>query len=111
MLLDRLFSAAAGHDAVFPGVPLADTLRRVNAEGVAGDTVPRDGLVAVQTPQVFAVDLLRRAHAEPLDGLPTDDAGRVAALGAAVLCVPGDPANHKLTVREDLATLASALRS
>lgn len=116
-LLDRLFAAARRHPAVFPGVPVADTLRRVGpfdaGSAPAGETVPREGLVAVQTPQVFQADLLRRAHANPLPGLPTDDAGRVAALGvkvgAEVVCVPGDAENRKLTVREDLAVLAATL--
>ncbi|BAM03428.1 2-C-methyl-D-erythritol 4-phosphate cytidylyltransferase [Phycisphaera mikurensis NBRC 102666] len=109
-LLDRLFAAAAaGHDAVFPGVPVADTLRRVQAAGGgvarAGETVDRESLVAVQTPQLFAIGVLRRAHAATLPGPPTDDAGRVAALGVPVVCVPGDPRNVKLTTRADLATL------
>ena len=110
-LLDRLFAAAAaGHPAVFPGVPVVDTLRRVGAGGRAGATVSRDGLVAVQTPQVFEAGVLRRAHATPVEAGVTDDAGRVAALGVSVFCVPGDPANRKLTVPADLAPLEETLR-
>ena len=108
-LLDRLLAAAAaGRPAAFPGVPVVDTLRRVGPGGDAGRTVPREGLVAVQTPQLFEVGVLRRAHAAEAAGV-TDDAGRVAAAGVPVRCVPGDPANRKLTVREDLVVLERTL--
>ncbi len=64
------------------------------------ETVARQGLVAVQTPQAFAASVLRRAH---LDGdEATDDAGLVEALGATVVVVPGDPRNVKLTTPADL---------
>ncbi len=69
-------------------------------------TVDRDGLVAVQTPQAFAADALRAAHAGGGDA--TDDAGLLEAAGLVVGTVPGDPRNLKLTRPEDLA-LAEAL--
>ncbi len=83
-------------------LPVTDTLKRVDASlaTVAG-SVDRDGLVAVQTPQAFRADLLRRAHADGGDA--TDDAGLVEDLGATVRVVPGDPRNIKLTTPADLA--------
>ena len=70
-LLDRLFAAAAaGAEALFPGVSVADTLRRVGPDALAGVTVARDGLVAVQTPQLFAAGLLRRATQSPSTTCP-----------------------------------------
>ncbi|CAN5130926.1 2-C-methyl-D-erythritol 4-phosphate cytidylyltransferase [soil metagenome] len=91
-----------GADAAIPVVEIADTLRRV----VDGATVDRAGLVAVQTPQGFRVDVLRRAH----DGCPeaTDDASLVEAAGAAVVMVHGDRANIKTTDAAD-RTIAERL--
>jgi len=92
-------------DGAVPVVPVADTLKRVRGTRVVA-TVDRDGLVAIQTPQAFAADALRAAHADGGDA--TDDAGLLEAAGMAVGTVPGDPRNLKLTRPEDLA-LAEAL--
>jgi 2-C-methyl-D-erythritol 4-phosphate cytidylyltransferase len=88
-----------------PVVPVTDTLKRVDAGRVVA-TVDRDGLLAVQTPQAFAADALRAAHAGAGDA--TDDAGLLEAAGLVVAAVAGDPRNLKLTRPEDLA-LAEAL--
>jgi len=82
-------------------IPVADTLKRVDPSGgtVVG-TVDRSDMVAVQTPQAFRADVLRRAHAAGGDA--TDDAALVEALGATVRVVPGDPRNLKLTTPADL---------
>jgi 2-C-methyl-D-erythritol 4-phosphate cytidylyltransferase len=89
-----------GADAAIPGVPIVDTVKRVVDGRVVG-TVDREGLVAVQTPQAFAADALRRAHAGGAEA--TDDAALVEAAGGRVMVVPGDPANTKITLRTDLA--------
>lgn len=82
-------------------VPVADTLKRVADDGVTVvGTVERDGMVAVQTPQAFRADALRRAHAGGGDA--TDDAGLVEAMGGVVRVVAGDPCNLKLTTPSDL---------
>lgn len=86
---------AAGADAVVPAVPVVDTLREVG-----GGTVDRGRFVAVQTPQGFRADALRRAHEGEPEG--TDDASLVEAAGGKVLVVDGDPANRKITTRADL---------
>lgn len=90
----------AGADAVIPGLPILDTVKRVVDGRVVG-TVDREGLVTVQTPQAFAAAALRRAHAG--GGVATDDAALVEAAGGKVVVVPGDPANTKITLRGDLA--------
>jgi 2-C-methyl-D-erythritol 4-phosphate cytidylyltransferase len=92
-------SVRAGADAAIPGVPIADTVKRVVDGRVLG-TLNRDELVAVQTPQAFAADALRKAHAG--GGEATDDAALVEAAGGRVMVVPGDPANAKITFRTDL---------
>lgn len=91
--------AADGPAAAVPGLPVADTVKRV-ADGRVVATVPRDDLVTVQTPQAFRADALRAAHAG--GGTATDDAGLVEALGLAVAVVPGEQANLKVTTPTDL---------
>jgi 2-C-methyl-D-erythritol 4-phosphate cytidylyltransferase len=102
----------AGHGAVVPALPVADTVRRVDAGGRVVGPVDRTGLLAVQTPQGFDPDVLRRAHAaaatSPAASRATDDAGLVEALGGEVVTVPGDPRAFKITTPLDLA-MAEAL--
>lgn len=90
-------------DAVVPAIPVRDTIRRVDGEEAKG-TVDRAGLVAVQTPQGFRTEALRRAHGEIRDDV-TDDAQMVERLGGRVVIVPGEPSNLKVTYREDLELL------
>jgi 2-C-methyl-D-erythritol 4-phosphate cytidylyltransferase len=71
------------------------------------ETVPRDDLVVVQTPQAFRADLLRAAHAPGAEG--TDDAALVEAAGGKVVTVTGDPRNVKLTVAYDLEIIRALL--
>lgn len=105
-VIDRLRVGDAA--AVIPAIPLRDTVKQTDDDVVTG-TVDRSSLVAVQTPQGFVVSVLRKAHAAG-DGDVTDDAMLVEALGERVVTVPGDPANLKITYREDLE-LARLLRS
>jgi len=94
---------AAGASGAVPGLAVADTLKVV-AEGVVVETVPRVGLVGVQTPQAFRADVLRAAHAGEPEA--TDDAGLVEATGATVRVVAGDPRNIKVTTVADLEMLS-----
>jgi 2-C-methyl-D-erythritol 4-phosphate cytidylyltransferase len=111
-LVDRVAAAARQHAAVVPVVPLHDTIKRVQAGRVL-ETLDRASLVAVQTPQAFRADLLRRALART-DADATDEAALVEALGETVATVPGDPRNVKITTPEDLplirALLGAAIR-
>jgi len=96
-----------GADAAVPGLAITDTVKLVvHDEGVSviRDTVPREDLVTVQTPQAFRRDVLVRAHAS--DPEATDDAALVEALGARVVVVPGEPGNIKITEPQDLARAA-----
>jgi 2-C-methyl-D-erythritol 4-phosphate cytidylyltransferase len=106
-LFRRVIAAVhAGADAAIPAVSLADTIKRVARERVV-ETLDRSALVAVQTPQAFRADMLRKAHA----GAPeaTDDAGLIEALGGVVVIVEGDRANFKITAPEDLILAAALL--
>ena len=96
-----------GWDGAVPGLRVADTLKRVGADGAIGETVSRDGLYAVQTPQAFPADVLRAAVAAGGDA--TDCAALVEARGGRVTVVPGDPLLLKVTTADDLAKIASWL--
>jgi 2-C-methyl-D-erythritol 4-phosphate cytidylyltransferase len=96
--------AAAGlHGGAIAALPVHETVKRA-ADGWVTETVERNGLWAVQTPQVFRADLLREAHRRAAaDGVHgTDDAALVERLGGAVFVVPGDPANIKITAPADV---------
>jgi len=94
-------AVASGADGAVPGVPPSDTIKTVDAAGNVTSTLDRDTLVAVQTPQAFRAEILRRAHRDAGPGA-TDDAMLVEALGATVRVVPGDPRNLKITAPDDL---------
>lgn len=92
---------AGGARAVVPGLPVTDTLKRVDADGMVLGTPERSELRAVQTPQGFTAQVLRRAHSGGGDA--TDDAGLVEQLGIGVHVVPGDAMAFKVTTQFDLA--------
>ena len=98
------------HPAVVPGIPVTDTVKRVDGDGVVVATPDRASLRAVQTPQAFRRDVLERAHATVADlGPATDDAALVERLGTPVLVVDGDPLSFKVTTADDLALAERAV--
>lgn len=130
-VIERVFDLAREHDAVIPALELSDTIKRVEvtdaaARGVdpidailgvdAGarprlkvvkETLARDGVWIVQTPQVFEADVLQRAYAQS-DLASTDDAALVERLGVPVVVGEGDVRNIKITRPIDLV-LARAI--
>lgn len=95
-------------DAVVVAVPVKPTIKKVNKEDLCvEETLDRDNLWEIQTPQAFKKDILLRAHAENSDHSPTDDAMMVEQLGIKVKIFPGDYRNIKITTTEDL-TVAEA---
>lgn len=100
-----------GHRAVVPALPVPDTIKAVDANGVVLGTPERAGLRAVQTPQGFAADLLLRAYQQAGAAAQfTDDASMVEHIGGPVQTVDGDPLAFKITTRLD-AMLAEAVIS
>ena len=97
---------AEGWDGAVPALPLVDTVKRVRGEEVV-ETLPREELVAVQTPQAFVAPVLREAAAA--GGEASDCAGLVEARGGRVRVVPGDPSLLKVTTPADLALVESRL--
>ena len=137
-MIDCVFAAAEQYDAVVPGLPVSDTLKRmgeVSSDALGKDhldalfsepgttppntprpvieTVPRAGMYRVQTPQVFRADLLRDCYAgldeQSASGI-TDDAWVVEQAGHTVHVVDGDAMNLKLTRPDDAELLEAILR-
>jgi 2-C-methyl-D-erythritol 4-phosphate cytidylyltransferase len=107
-VIERVLGALGeGWDGVVPGLPVPDTLKRVDDDGAVLETVARDSLYSVQTPQAFPADVLRRAVAAGADA--TDCAALVEAAGGRVKVVPGDPLLLKVTTADDLAKIAAWL--
>jgi 2-C-methyl-D-erythritol 4-phosphate cytidylyltransferase len=100
----------SGHVAVVPALPLSDTIKAVDANGVVLGTPERAGLRAVQTPQGFATDLLRRAYERAGAAEFTDDASLVEHLGHQVQVVDGDPLAFKITTGLDLLLAQTVVR-
>ena len=108
-LFDRVVTAVReGYDAVVPGLAVHDTVKQVDDAGLVTSTPERDGLRAVQTPQGFTWDALRRAHAG--GAVATDDAALVERAGGRVLVIEGDPRAEKITTAADLQNAASRLQ-
>ncbi len=96
-----------GWDGVVPGLRLADTVKRIEGDAVV-ETVDREGLVGVQTPQAFLAPTLRTAYAGDLGGA-TDCASLVEARGGRIRWVEGDRRLLKVTTPDDLELLSSWL--
>lgn len=92
------------------GYPVTDTLKRVSGREVLS-TVDRKGLLAVQTPQFFSLELLRRAHAEARRARlqVTDDCELVERLGIHPIWIRGPRTNLKLTEPDDLTVIEALL--
>ena len=103
-VLEAVLRKAAECGAAAPAVPVADTIKRAR-DGLVEETLDREGLFAVQTPQVFEASLIKAALGKAAaEGLAlTDDCAAVERLGMTVALTPGDPANLKLTTPGDLA--------
>jgi len=102
-VIDRTVRAANTYGAAAPGIPVKDTIKTVKG-GLVSETPDRSTLKAVQTPQVFDVNLLRGALAKAkADGVQvTDDCTAVENLGMSVKIVEGDERNIKVTTPMDL---------
>jgi 2-C-methyl-D-erythritol 4-phosphate cytidylyltransferase len=100
----------AGHSAVVPALPVPDTIKAVDVNGMVLGTPERAWLRAVQTPQGFATELLLHAYRRAAEADFTDDASMVEHVGGQIHVVDGDPLAFKITNRLDLL-LAHAIVS
>jgi 2-C-methyl-D-erythritol 4-phosphate cytidylyltransferase len=111
--VDAVFAAAVAHGAALLAVPVADTVKRVNADKFTVETIPRAGLYLAQTPQVFRRDLIERAFAQRsrLGRDVTDDALLVEAIGHPCAVVESTPMNLKITTAADLRLASAVLQA
>jgi 2-C-methyl-D-erythritol 4-phosphate cytidylyltransferase len=107
-LIERGLKAAEETGAAIAAVPVTDTIKIADDDRIVRQTPPRQNLWAVQTPQVFRLDIITRAY-EQTKGEVTDDASLVEKLGYKVKLYMGSYDNIKITNPDDLA-LAEALQ-
>jgi 2-C-methyl-D-erythritol 4-phosphate cytidylyltransferase / 2-C-methyl-D-erythritol 2,4-cyclodiphosphate synthase len=106
-LVSGICDALRNADAVVPGLPVTDTVRRV-----AGDTAKtesREGLYTIQTPQAFKFGLILDLHRKHRDSPVTDDAALCELAGQTVAIAPGDKGNFKITHADDLALMEQSI--
>jgi 2-C-methyl-D-erythritol 4-phosphate cytidylyltransferase len=107
LVVERLLAALnEGWDGAIPGLPVVDTVKRVQG-GAVVETLAREELAAVQTPQAFVASVLREAVSGGGDA--TDCSSLVERHGGRVAIVAGDPRLLKVTTPEDLALVESWL--
>jgi 2-C-methyl-D-erythritol 4-phosphate cytidylyltransferase/2-C-methyl-D-erythritol 2,4-cyclodiphosphate synthase len=111
-LISRVIEGAVENGAAVPGLRISDTVKRVSGEGLIAETVPREELRTVQTPQGARLADLRAAYEKlgPAVAQATDEAGVLEAAGFTVRMVEGDPANLKVTHPGDLERVAASLQ-
>jgi 2-C-methyl-D-erythritol 4-phosphate cytidylyltransferase len=109
-VIERVLTALnEGWDGALPALSLADTIKRVDGEGRVVETLDRDELRAVQTPQAFVASVLRAAYAEGDAAGASDCSSLVEARGGRVKVVEGDPKLSKVTDAADLGRIAALL--
>ncbi len=103
-LINSLISSLNGCDGVVPGVPLRDTIKEVGEDGIVLSTPKRERLFAVQTPQVFNREIIKRAYERAyIDKYyATDDAALLERIGGKVRIIRGSLFNIKITFPEDI---------
>lgn len=113
-VIDSVLDGLKGAHAAVPGIPVTDTIKRVNVTGLVQETLKREELFAVQTPQGIRADVFRKAHALARQNAVqcTDDVALVEyfSLGTVIL-VPGDPQNLKVTHPHELPRAAALLHA
>jgi 2-C-methyl-D-erythritol 4-phosphate cytidylyltransferase/2-C-methyl-D-erythritol 2,4-cyclodiphosphate synthase len=103
-LLEKLLQAAEKWGAAIPGIPVRDTMKTVDPDFWADQTLERSVIRAVQTPQVFRYDALKAAYEQARENHmeATDDAALFAKYAGKVKLLPGEPYNIKITTSDDL---------
>ena len=110
-IISRVLDALSGHDGAIPAIGISDGVWAIDPRKMCRQPMDRDRLCRVQTPQGFRYQAILAAHEASEGASFFDDASVAARAGIAVACVPGNPANRKLTTSEDLADAQRALAS
>ena len=108
-LIERTVCAADVYMAAAPGLKSVDTLKTVDENGFICNTVNRDTVIRIQTPQIFHADLIKGALTKAVtDNLPiTDDCSAIEMMGVKTFVVDGDERNIKLTTPSDMILAAA----
>ena len=107
-IISSCFQKAALYGAAIPVVPMIESVREIT--GDQSHAFDRKRLLIVQTPQVFRVDILRKAYEQAYDERFTEDASLVEALGYPIHLVEGDYGNIKITTQPDLIYAENSLQ-
>ena len=104
--IENVILGAIKNGAATASVPVVDTIKKCSPDGVVLETLDRSSLMSIQTPQVFSVDIYRKAleASSELTSSITDDNMLVEAIGVKVHCVKTLPTNIKITTENDLYT-------
>jgi len=108
-LIQLIIQASENYDAVIPAIPVTDTIKQVKNDRVV-QTLAREELVAVQTPQAFNTNVLRNAYENYYNDAITDEARLIEVAGHSVTIVKGDPENIKITYPIDLESARHFLK-
>lgn len=110
--IEQVIKSACRHGAATLAVPVKDTIKQVRS-GFVKKTLQRDELWAIQTPQAFGFDILKKAHVRALRQgfIGTDDSILVERFGHKVAVVNGSYNNIKITTPEDLALGKAILKN
>lgn len=111
-LISDCLKLAATEGAACCAAPVPDTVKRADAEGRVQGSVDRNGLWAMQTPQIFRTELILEAYREVIAAgeLVTDEVSAVQKLGKPVFLLRNDDWNFKITVPQDLALAEQVLQ-
>jgi 2-C-methyl-D-erythritol 4-phosphate cytidylyltransferase len=115
-MLERIWAELPAVRACTVGMPVKDTIKMSNAEGYVEQTLPREKLWLIQTPQSFSYELIRDAHERRLKNTPeglkiTDDAMLVEYMeNIPVKLIEGSYENIKITTPDDLLVAEAICR-
>ncbi|OQY01674.1 MAG: 2-C-methyl-D-erythritol 4-phosphate cytidylyltransferase [Desulfobacteraceae bacterium 4572_130] len=109
-MINRCIEGAIKHGACIPGIPIQDTVKKIDAQGFIHNTINRNNLYQIQTPQAFKLKLILEAYeyAGKHSFSGTDDAFFLEKIGGEISITKGSKKNIKITNRDDLK-LASFL--
>ena len=110
-MIDKLVDNVSDAGGVVPGIPVKETIKEVNSNGIVVSTLNRDKVRAVQTPQAFLFNTIKNAYDRAYsEGFyATDDAGLVERTGGRIKIIEGSPFNIKITTQEDLEIMEHVL--
>jgi 2-C-methyl-D-erythritol 4-phosphate cytidylyltransferase len=103
-LIQRLIKETKKFNSVIPGMLINDTVKRTDKKLIVKNTIPRENLYCIQTPQVFRYDILVKSFEKAYrdNYIGTDEAAIVEYAGYKIKLIEGEASNIKITVKEDL---------